>query len=159
MLAFTTMEPPTSEADQDGTQRWFAGLPSVGVIPPEEVTDVHRATAARALAQVRRHRWMLIVGAVGVLFLLGITYMRIDEIELARETCEQGSTPRGKQFVIRLTNPYHSESTHVSGNRMAIANIRERLQLHFDAEASLKADVQQDKYVVTITMPVEKQDI
>ena len=72
MLAFTTMEPPTSEADQDGTQRWFAGLPSVGVIPPEEVTDVHRATAARALAQVRRHRWMLIVGAVGVLFLLGM---------------------------------------------------------------------------------------
>jgi two-component system, LytTR family, sensor histidine kinase AlgZ len=67
--------------------------------------------------------------------------------------------PRGKQFVIRLTNPYHSESTHVSGNRMAIANIRERLQLHFDAEASLKADVQQDKYVVIITMPVEKQDI
>ena len=64
--------------------------------------------------------------------------------------------PNGKQFVIRLTNPYHTGSTHVSGNRMAIANIRERLQLHFDAEASLKADVTNEKYVVTITMPVEK---
>jgi two-component system sensor histidine kinase AlgZ len=64
----------------------------------------------------------------------------------------------GKQFVIRLTNPFDSGSTHVSGNRMAIANIRERLQLHFDAEASLKADVVKDKYVVTIVMPVEKQE-
>ncbi|MEO8104193.1 MAG: histidine kinase [Betaproteobacteria bacterium] len=67
--------------------------------------------------------------------------------------------PRGKQFVIRLTNPFDSGSTHVSGNRMAIANIRERLQLHFDAEASLKADVVKDKYVVTIAMPVEKQEV
>ena len=64
--------------------------------------------------------------------------------------------PKGKQFVIRLTNPYHTGSTHVSGNRMAIANIRERLQLHFDAEASLRAEVTNDKYIVTIIMPVEK---
>jgi two-component system, LytTR family, sensor histidine kinase AlgZ len=62
----------------------------------------------------------------------------------------------GKHFLIRLTNPYASGSTHVTGNRMAINNIRERLQLHFDAEASLKADVIKDKYVVTIVMPVEK---
>lgn len=66
---------------------------------------------------------------------------------------------KGKQFVIRLSNPFESGSTHVSGNRMAIANIRERLQLHFDVEASLKADVIRDKYVVTITMPVEKQEV
>ncbi|MEP7156446.1 MAG: histidine kinase [Betaproteobacteria bacterium] len=66
---------------------------------------------------------------------------------------------KGKQFVIRLSNPFESGSTHVTGNRMAIANIRERLQLHFDAEASLKADVINNKYVVTITMPVEKQEV
>ena len=65
---------------------------------------------------------------------------------------------KGKQLFIRLTNPFDSGSTHVSGNRMAIANIRERLQLHFDAEASLKAEVVKDKYVVTIIMPVEKQE-
>ena len=66
---------------------------------------------------------------------------------------------RGKQFVIRLTNPFDSGSAHVSGNRMAIANIRERLQLHFDAEASLKTDVVKDRYVVTIVMPVERQEV
>ena len=60
---------------------------------------------------------------------------------------------KGNQVVIRLTNPFQAGSTHVSGNRMAIANIRERLQLHFDAEASLKADIVNDHYVVTIAMP------
>ena len=67
--------------------------------------------------------------------------------------------PKGKQFSIRITNPFHADSTHVSGNRMAIANIKERLQLHFDAEASLKAEVKNEIYVVTITLPVRTQDL
>lgn len=67
--------------------------------------------------------------------------------------------PNGKQFSIRLTNPYHTGSTHVSGNRMAIANIKERLQLHFDVEASLKAEVKGEAYIVTITLPVRTQDL
>ena len=41
---------------------------------------------------------------------------------------------------------------------MAIANIQERLQLHFDAEASLKAYVKDQTYVVTITLPIRTQD-
>ncbi len=60
----------------------------------------------------------------------------------------------GKQMHIVLTNPYHSESTHVSGNRMAIANIKERLQLHFDAEASLRAEIKGARYIVNINMPI-----
>ena len=67
--------------------------------------------------------------------------------------------PDGKRFSIRLTNPFHAESTHVSGNRMAIANIKERLQLHFDAEAGLRAEVKGETYVVTITLPVRTQDL
>ena len=67
--------------------------------------------------------------------------------------------PKGKQFSIKITNPFHAESTHVSGNRMAIANIKERLQLHFDAEANLKAEVKDEIYVVTITLPVRTQDL
>jgi len=60
----------------------------------------------------------------------------------------------GKQLNITLTNPFHSASTHVSGNRMAIANIKERLQLHFDAEAGLSAAVTNHQYVVKINMPI-----
>ena len=43
------------------------------------------------------------------------------------------------QVRMTLTNPVPVEGHHSAGNRMAIANIRERLQLHFDAEASMKA--------------------
>ena len=36
---------------------------------------------------------------------------------------------------------------------MAMANIRERLQLHFDAEASMKSEVADGIYKVTIRVP------
>jgi two-component system, LytTR family, sensor histidine kinase AlgZ len=67
--------------------------------------------------------------------------------------------PVGDRFRIRLTNPFHPGSTHVSGNRMAIANIRERLQLHFDAEASLASEIDGERYIVTIELPAEKQEV
>jgi two-component system sensor histidine kinase AlgZ len=67
--------------------------------------------------------------------------------------------PLGKQFVVRVNNPLHPGSTHVAGNRMAIANIRERLQLHFDAEASLKAEALGEHYEVLITMPTARQEV
>ena len=37
-----------------------------------------------------------------------------------------------------LRNPYSREGNHHAGNKMALANIRERLQLHFDAEATAR---------------------
>ena len=63
-------------------------------------------------------------------------------------------TSAGRQLRITLSNPYHGQSTHVSGNRMAINNIRERLQLHFDAEAGLHAEVRDAQYIVSIHMPL-----
>lgn len=52
-----------------------------------------------------------------------------------------------------LRNPYKLEGNHHSGNKMAVDNIRERLQLHFDAEASLKTSVDSEAYQVHIVMP------
>jgi two-component system sensor histidine kinase AlgZ len=52
-----------------------------------------------------------------------------------------------------LKNPYEHEGNHHAGNKMALANIRERLQLHFDAEANLTTRVTDDTYQVHITMP------
>lgn len=66
---------------------------------------------------------------------------------------------RGRELVITLINPipssqeYSDSATHNQGNRMAISNIRERLQLHFDAEARLKTDTQDGLYRVTIVLP------
>ena len=53
-----------------------------------------------------------------------------------------------------LRNPWLADNgRHRSGNRMALANIRERLALHFDAEASLDSRVTRDGYEVHIRMP------
>jgi two-component system sensor histidine kinase AlgZ len=59
----------------------------------------------------------------------------------------------GRQLVMTLANPLPAESRQSVGNRMAIANIRERLQLHFDAEASMKSEISDGTYRVTIRMP------
>ena len=40
-----------------------------------------------------------------------------------------------------LTNPFPADEPPSRRQPMAIANIRERLQLHFDAEASMKSEV------------------
>ena len=59
----------------------------------------------------------------------------------------------GSQLHMTLTNPLPLGNRHGSGNRMALANIRERLQLHFDAEASMKSEERDGTYTVTIRMP------
>lgn len=56
-----------------------------------------------------------------------------------------------------LRNPYSHDGNHHGGNKMALANIRERLQLHFDAEASLNAKVGGDFYEVHIVMPYQRE--
>ena len=51
---------------------------------------------------------------------------------------------RGEVHAI-LRNPYQGEVDHrQGGNKMAMANIRERLALHFDAEASLENRMSKD---------------
>ncbi|MBI2508637.1 MAG: histidine kinase [Betaproteobacteria bacterium] len=56
-----------------------------------------------------------------------------------------------------LRNPYQQPAgDHHAGNKMALANIRERLQLHFDAEASLTTKADDDTYQVHIVMPYVK---
>jgi two-component system, LytTR family, sensor histidine kinase AlgZ len=57
------------------------------------------------------------------------------------------------QLVMALKNPFPGGGRHSSGNRMAIVNIRERLQLHYDAEATMRSEVKDGTYKVTIRMP------
>jgi two-component system sensor histidine kinase AlgZ len=60
---------------------------------------------------------------------------------------------------IVLKNPYRRSASHHSGNRMALANIRERLSLHFDAEAGLRTTVTDDAYQVHIVMPYRTEAV
>ena len=59
----------------------------------------------------------------------------------------------GGQLRMKLTNPVPAESRQSAGNRMALANIRERLQLHFDVEASMRSEVRDGLYTVVIELP------
>jgi two-component system sensor histidine kinase AlgZ len=53
-----------------------------------------------------------------------------------------------------LKNPvFPSGRRHQTGNKMALDNVRERLSLHFDAEASLESRATKEGYEVHIRMP------
>ncbi len=62
----------------------------------------------------------------------------------------------GARVHLVLRNPYREQSDHHAGNRMALGNIRERLALHFDAEASIKTTAADDSYEVHIVIPYLK---
>lgn len=62
---------------------------------------------------------------------------------------------RGQVHMV-LKNPYHKHGRHHSGNKMALGNIRERLALHFDAEATLESKVLDNAYQTHIRVPYVK---
>lgn len=53
---------------------------------------------------------------------------------------------------VELTNPCGGDA-HSGGNQMALANIRERLLLFFDLEATLETQAAPDHYLVRIELP------
>ncbi len=61
---------------------------------------------------------------------------------------------KGGEVHAILRNPYRADGgRHHAGNKMALANIRERLRLHFDAEGALESRVRDAIYEVHIRMP------
>jgi two-component system sensor histidine kinase AlgZ len=64
----------------------------------------------------------------------------------------------GKELHLELQNPCQQrESGHV-GNKMALMNIRERLALQFDIEASYTVESGKDFYRVHIMLPYVKEE-
>jgi two-component system sensor histidine kinase AlgZ len=60
---------------------------------------------------------------------------------------------RGKRVLVRMSNPFHADHAQRPGNRMALDNLRERLQLFFDAEARMETRVLGDRFQVEIEFP------
>ena len=60
---------------------------------------------------------------------------------------------RGNRVFIRVVNPFHAEYAQRPGNRMALDNLRERLQLFFDAEARMETRVVDGRFEVEIEFP------
>jgi len=63
---------------------------------------------------------------------------------------------QGDVLSIQLTNPLAPGQAHHAGNRMALGNIRERLDLYYDLEARLESREQDGCYRVCITLPLRR---
>ena len=59
----------------------------------------------------------------------------------------------GDAVHIVIRNPYPENGSPHTGNKLALANIRERLALHFDLDATLKSQPMGAVYQVHITLP------
>jgi two-component system sensor histidine kinase AlgZ len=58
-----------------------------------------------------------------------------------------------------VRNPFHRTrrvQSPAAGNRMALSNIRERLALHFDAEARLSVHRVGEEFVVQMVIPFKE---
>ncbi|HEY0562734.1 MAG TPA: histidine kinase [Methylophilus sp.] len=60
---------------------------------------------------------------------------------------------KNSELLLTITNTYTAQKDHHQGNKMALKNIKERLLLHYDLEASLKAKATDNTYSVTIRLP------
>jgi two-component system, LytTR family, sensor histidine kinase AlgZ len=64
---------------------------------------------------------------------------------------------RGNRVLARIENPYVEAEVQRAGNRMALDNIRERLQLFFDAEARISTQAAGGRYRVEIEIPYRER--
>jgi len=72
-------------------------------------------------------------------------------------TVEIEVTRLRSDLVITVRNPFLEQAgAHHGGNKMAMSNIRERLALHFDAEASMTSGPRDGRYQVQLVLPYRK---
>ncbi len=65
---------------------------------------------------------------------------------------------QSQRLTIRVSNPLAAGSGKV-GNQMALKNIRERLRLHYDLEASLKHSRLADRFEVELSLPTRRSGV
>ena len=65
----------------------------------------------------------------------------------------------GKYLQIAVTNPVApGKSRSKDGNKMAMANIRQRFELAYGSRAQVQVDDSDDRYAVTLRFPVDEND-
>ncbi|PAS95727.1 MAG: sensor histidine kinase [Candidatus Dactylopiibacterium carminicum] len=65
---------------------------------------------------------------------------------------------RGNMLDMRITNPACKVERRTTGNRMALSNIRERLALFFDVEATLTTEEQLGEFRVRVRIPLRIEE-
>jgi len=64
----------------------------------------------------------------------------------------------GSELHLEMYNPRQKQGSHHVGNKMALTNIRERLDLQFDIEARYTVESGEDFYRVHIMLPYVKEE-
>jgi two-component system sensor histidine kinase AlgZ len=75
---------------------------------------------------------------------------------LAPGTVRIGVRRDGERVRLELSNPYYPEHQHRQGNRMALANVAERLALHFELEATLETKADAGRFTILIAVPLRR---
>ncbi len=65
---------------------------------------------------------------------------------------------KAERLEMVLSNPVPQASRQQTGNKMALENIKERLQLHFDAEATLTTKSDDARFEVRIVLPYKRAE-
>jgi len=60
----------------------------------------------------------------------------------------------GDRIEVTVTNPRNPRIQHNKGNKMAMSNVRTRLEAHFGPGATLEAEVTDESYITHISYPV-----
>lgn len=60
---------------------------------------------------------------------------------------------RASRVRVELSNPMVAADKHAHGNQMALTNIRERLMLYFDLEATMVTQIHDGRFCVAIEFP------
>ena len=61
----------------------------------------------------------------------------------------------GGMVVIELSNPFLPQHLHAEGNRIAINNIKERLELFYGQTATFLNTIHNERYIVRIVLPYQ----
>lgn len=60
-------------------------------------------------------------------------------------------------LILFVRNPSVGDASDHAGNHLALANIRERLELHFDVEARLRTYSENGEFVVQVRLPIHRE--
>lgn len=69
----------------------------------------------------------------------------------------RGNT-RSKRIVLTIENPLNTRVGHRKGNRLALANIRQRLSAHYPDSASIEIDEQHGSFMVILSIPYQVKE-